>query len=130
MTGRVSNKENRVLDGRPQSVREPIALVPNRLKLETLSQPVGRLAYMTAGRVGRHPHARFAGRGDPPSVPAPHERALDPNVEILVLTIWMNLESPRQRCRRWLVPAPTEHAPPPQSVNHKWRLEYATVSDN
>src|SRR3954452_15620673 len=71
--GAVAREEDAVLDGGAQAMREPVALVANRVGVQALGERDRRLLHMAARVVRADADARLAAGGDAPAVAAPDE---------------------------------------------------------
>ena len=83
VAGGVADEEHAVLGRRAQRVRDPVALVAERLGAEVLGQPHGRLLDVVARveRADADPH--LVARGERPAVARAHVALVDPQLELL-----------------------------------------------
>src|SRR4051794_869469 len=87
VAGAVAGEEDAALGGGPQAVREPVALVADRVGVQALGERDGRLLDVAARVVGADADARLAARGHAPAVAAADEVPLDPDVERIALAV-------------------------------------------
>src|SRR4051794_36873591 len=121
--GAVAGEEHAVLGRGPQPVREPVALVADRLGVQSRGQRDRRLLDVAARVVGADADARLTAGRYAPAVAAPYEVALDPDVEGVPLAalvrVWMHLEPATQRGAGRLVVRAREDAAPAERVHHE-----------
>jgi hypothetical protein len=83
---------------------------------------------VVARLVGPHTDALLARGGHGPGVAVPHERAVDPHVEVGAAAVRIHLEAARD-LRLWRLDdrAGAEHAPPAERVDDERRGQLAAV---
>ena len=117
--------------GRPELVRDPVALVADRLTLEVGGQPQGRLLHVMARveRADADPHL-VPGR-EAPAVAGGDVVAVDPDLELVRRSPRMNLEPAGQRrVGRLEAAVPGEDPPPAERVDDERRGDLAAVGDD
>src|SRR5687767_14277857 len=86
-----------------QSVRDPVALISDRVPAKAVGQLQCRLLDVEARIERAHANAHFVISGEAPPVPGRHDRSLDPYLQVLARAVWMHFEAARERCVRWLI---------------------------
>ena len=97
VAGGVADEEHAVLGRRAQRVRDPVALVAERLGAEVLGQPHGRLLDVVARVERADADPDLVARGERPAVARAHVALVDPQLEVLGLTAGVDLQPAREQ---------------------------------
>ena len=123
----VTDEEDAVGGRVSKLVRNPVALVSDRLTAELFSELDGRLLDVETRVEGTDPDAHLIGGRKAPSVTGGYHRSVDPDLQIAPVPEGMYLEAARERGGRGLVAARAEDPPPPEPVDDEWGAELAAV---
>ena len=126
--GGVPDEEHVVLDGGPQLVGDPVALVALRRQVEVARQPDGRLLDMVSGPEGARADAQLIVGGEAPGVSGADVAGIDPQLHLLAAAGRVDLEAAREagfgRLDRGRV---GQHAPPAERVDDQRRGQIAAI---
>src|SRR3954452_10232602 len=93
VAGGVADAEDPVLGARADLVRDPVALVANRVSLQVLRVQHGGVLDVEAGVERAHADALLAACGEAPAVPGRDVAPVDPNLEVVASAVRVNLEA-------------------------------------
>ena len=128
MPGGVADEEDAVLGGRPQLVRDPVALVAHRRKVEIARETPRGLLHVVGGPKGANAHTQLIAGWKAPRVAGAHIAGIDPQLERVPAAVGMDLEASREaRLGRLDRLAVGEHSPPAERVNDQRRAQRAAV---
>ncbi len=124
---RVAAEEDAVLGSAAQLVRDPVALIADRVALEVVGKQHGRVLDVEP-RVER-PDADpgLLARRERPAVSGRHVAAVDPDLEIVARPGRMDLEPARERGIGRLVAGRGQHATPAERVDHERSRNLAPI---
>ena len=105
VAGGVADEEDAVLGRRAQLVRDPVPLEADRLGAEVLRQLHGVVLHVEARVERADADPQLVARGEAPPVAGGHDRAVDPDRQVVGASVRMHLQPARERRVRRLVAA-------------------------
>ena len=127
VAGRVADEEDAVLGGRPQPVRDPVALIAVGRQAQAGRQPHGRLLDVVARVERADPDAQLVARGERPAVAGADHALVDPELEVVAGPGRMHLQPAREARVRRLHQPGAEVALPAHRVDDQRRGHVAAV---
>jgi hypothetical protein len=125
---RVTGEEDLVVDRGADLVRDPVALVADRVLAELGRQPDGRLLHVVARVERPDPDAQLVVGGEAPAVARGHVGAVDPELEVAARPMRVHLEPARERrLGRLVVVVGAENTAPAERVHDQRRGQIAPV---
>jgi len=93
VAGRIAGEEDAVVGGFADTVRDPVALVANRLAVQVVRQLDGRVLDVEAGVEGADPDTHLVVGGEAPAVAGGDVAAVDPDLEVVAAAGGMHLQA-------------------------------------
>ncbi len=124
---RVTGEEDLAVCRLAQLVRDPVALVANRIAVQVARQPNGGVLDPNAGVEGANAHPDLVVGGEAPAVAGGHVVAVDPDLQLPRGSARVHLQPARERRVHGLVAVGAEHASPTKAVDDQRGVQVATV---